>query len=877
MITKHLLDEIVKLFFVYTPPELVFNGKISDQRFPEREFLELMRCYLHEYSETEARLIHQFYLQQKDDNVYLVLVKVARELLTIKKNKICCKYNEILRWRKLSGKLGEDLLICAFLADTFQKYGSKWKNFGWEIVLGHDNKQLNAIMEEGISDNHFHLFGSAPVFPLTWLRMMNNVQKGKYTAGLMGITLSQRNHRYDIGEIKEKFPLNVLMLQAVLMRAIMYIYVQNLDEEENFKKDIPKYFQILESGSDIIYMQYEIDQLITTLKLQATCPGNTKDINDYALCNMEEIGEDSDWLFGGERRLIYEMLCDILVLHRLPHAVHRLLYPYLIIRTYFRGEMIQNNETIGFENFSVYSKRKKYFLPTSPQNSFVGARWRQKECAENLKRLVRHAVFESFSSGNLRSLEIRICPMEDFASNVKQIETYDRLLRKNDNGEDMLSLNQFFYVLHFSKHPDKIVTKGNTGQPRCRHWRLRKDLKKQMHAIIKMRHIRPEIACRIRGIDACSLEIHCRPEVFAVVFRTLRMDVPSIMDMQTETYVIEEYYRDDIEEWKENEKVRVPQLAVTYHVGEDFLDPIDGMRALDEAIHFLEMGQGDRFGHATVLGLDLEKWYRKKHNQIYLQYQDYLDNVVWFYMKIIEFQISDCETLKDYLLKEFLKSFHEIYYDIDNLSDIEIRDIDIFTYYEAWKLRGDDPKLYENGIFEEGKVWGTSQKLITSNFPQEEQNRRNRIIAALYYSYHYDEGVKRRGAQPKEIILPEMYVWGAILIQKKMQYEISRRGIGIETNPSSNLKISTMDNYDEHPILNLYTLGLEDNRDVPQMFLSINTDDRGIFHTSLENEYAFLAASLENLTDENGEKRYLPQQIYDWLDHIRKMGNQQVF
>lgn len=86
-----------------------------------------------------------------------------------------------------------------------------------------------------------------------------------------------------------------------------------------------------------------------------------------------------------------------------------------------------------------------------------------------------------------------------------------------------------------------------------------------------------------------------------------------------------------------------------------------------------------------------------------------------------------------------------------------------------------------------------------------------------------------------------------------------------------------MDNYDEHPILNLYTLGLEDNRDVPQMFLSINTDDRGIFHTSLENEYAFLAASLENLTDENGEKRYLPQQIYDWLDHIRKMGNQQVF
>ena len=86
-----------------------------------------------------------------------------------------------------------------------------------------------------------------------------------------------------------------------------------------------------------------------------------------------------------------------------------------------------------------------------------------------------------------------------------------------------------------------------------------------------------------------------------------------------------------------------------------------------------------------------------------------------------------------------------------------------------------------------------------------------------------------------------------------------------------------MKSYAEHPILNLYTLGLETDQEVAQMFVSVNTDDRGIFHTSLENEYALLASSVENLTDENGRKLYSPQQVYDWLNHIRVMGNQQVF
>ncbi len=63
----------------------------------------------------------------------------------------------------------------------------------------------------------------------------------------------------------------------------------------------------------------------------------------------------------------------------------------------------------------------------------------------------------------------------------------------------------------------------------------------------------------------------------------------------------------------------------------------------------------------------------------------------------------------------------------------------------------------------------------------------------------------------------------------------------------------------------------------PQLFVSINTDDKGVFNTSLENEYALLASALEFAEDENGDKLYNPAAIYKWLDSIREMGIQQSF
>ena len=62
-----------------------------------------------------------------------------------------------------------------------------------------------------------------------------------------------------------------------------------------------------------------------------------------------------------------------------------------------------------------------------------------------------------------------------------------------------------------------------------------------------------------------------------------------------------------------------------------------------------------------------------------------------------------------------------------------------------------------------------------------------------------------------------------------------------------------------------------------QINVSINTDDAGIFATSLENEYAYIALAMEKERDENGNAIYSRRNIYKWIDNIRQMGLDQTF
>ena len=107
-------------------------------------------------------------------------------------------------------------------------------------------------------------------------------------------------------------------------------------------------------------------------------------------------------------------------------------------------------------------------------------------------------------------------------------------------------------------------------------------------------------------------------------------------------------------------------------------------------------------------------------------------------------------------------------------------------------------------------------------------------------------------------------------LQLRMCEEISRCGIIVEMNPTSNLKITDISRYIDHPILKMDRNDLVSNthrEPASQMLVTINTDDQGIFATSLEKEYTLMAAALSK------DKKNSEHSILRWLNHIRETAD----
>lgn len=572
------------------------------------------------------------------------------------------------------------------------------------------------------------------------------------------------------------------------------------------------------------------------------------DDRDYVLEEVyqnEEAQNSVRWELCGERYLLYRIFKMIYSFPRTDYRIRaNWFYAYLVLKESIRGELVQSNEQYGFRNFQIYDRRKSLFLSEGDSG-----------------RILRLAITDTLSEPYIKNLEVRIVPRRSCEANVDYIRMIDWQCSNRDVKNP--DLERYYYVYHFTKQEDD--DSSFRSDHISRHERKRNEVRQQAIAISKMRDNYPNEAKRVLGIDGCSKEIGCRPEVFSQAFRYLKDD-----------------NKIGIRGYEENSEI--PRLRATFHVGEDFLDIVDGLRAIDEAIHFLGLEQGDRLGHALALGKKPKKYYAEKKNRVNLTKQDYLDNMAWICHKITEYELE--EELSDFhsfALGQFDRFFSEIYGQI-----AEQHNYNIHTYYMSWCLRGDDPECYVTGKYvSPSEWWNIPQKddsydhyAVNALFPEDYYWRHIEAASYLYYVYHYNSAIKMKGKESVEIVYPHYWADGVELIQKAMQKDVARKGIAIETNPSSNYMISRLAEYEEHPIINWYNHGLEQREAVieecPQLSVSINTDDKGCFSTSLVNEFSLMACALENY-QENGSYKYKQTMVYNWLDEVREMGNLQSF
>jgi len=853
------LDNIVMMYFSSVSAREIYTKEILFNNFPKQQFAGLSRVYIPQYSDTEGRQLYEYIMDSVRQeghpyaalehrgglNVFAALEELSEQLLVLEDDQVLCQYSRLLRLRGISRYVEEDLLVCAFLATRSRRYGGSYRDFGWDFVIGHNNVQLDRIMEKGISENHFHLFGSAPSYHLLWVYFMNHadyptlLQLEKMVEHQRRMTREHYNRNYS------EDPFAIGMLKAILIRLRLIYYLMEKDchrQQESGMEDLfsdHETEELLCGERDILERYNDMQTMIDRMKDLAFWEG-MGEVADYALYPAGNVWnlQQNRWA-AGERWLMYRMLEDELRCQpsegSRAEKYYNWFYAYLVFKQSVRNELVQTNNTVGFENFSIYTGRKNFFKDKS--------------------QVIESAIHRSICKGNVKSLEIRVTPARKAYDNAVQLKRINEIIqRQKKKWQPEL---KYYYVFHFTKAQDKPLGEWEDFSGcQCRHYAKRRELRRTASEIRFFRENYREQASWVLGIDACSQEIGCRPEVFAVVFRYLAAHtVEDIAGVQ-----------------------KVSQLRMTYHVGEDFLDMADGLRAVDEAVSFLNLRCGDRIGHGTVLGLDVRKWYEFKQNTVILAQQDYLDNVVWLYHKLVEYRIDGFEVLKEQLQQEFCFYFAEIYLHT-RFGSREIFYFDIKTYYEAWKLRGDEPELYIKGRYDK-KAYEREWR-INRKFPEKQENRSRDEVGRLYYLYHYDWDVRKNGEKTIQKYLPSHYVEGVAAVQKAMQRDFVSRGIGIEANPSSNFAISTMRDYSEHPIVRLYnkdlTWDMGQLRECPQANISINTDDKGVFHTSLENEYALMACAMEKERDGKGNPVYNRQMVYQWIDNIREMGNMQSF
>lgn len=519
-------------------------------------------------------------------------------------------------------------------------------------------------------------------------------------------------------------------------------------------------------------------------------------------------------IYVGERWFLYTTL-KLIYSNNNPDITASF-YRYILSKSLLRSYFIQINKNIGFSNFQRYQDLKSKFL--------------KKEYSTLLESL---PMWEARNHNYTKIFESRIAPVETKRELIKKFKNITKWTNPEtlcDIEDEEISNREWTLIFHFIKRKDK------RDHLEFRNTELRKSNKKCCHKLSKVARFN-----EVTGIDAASSEFAATPEVFSQSFRFLR------------------HFGYD----------------ATFHAGEDFYDIADGLRAIDETINLLQLHASDRIGHALALGINAAKYYEARHNTIAMPKQHMLDNVVWLLMKSKEYGIQiDIKT------EWFLNNVYKIISNEIGYCDGKKETIpDISDYWDSMALRGDNPELYEvDGSIKSCGIISpdTWDYYALLDSERAEYVRRNNSVATnLHYQYHSNPDIRKKGKKVKAFRLPDGYSDMITELQNAMMQQISKLHLCIECCPSSNVRIGRLERFDSHPIFRFMPINPGVTR--YPLAVTVNTDDLGVFSTSLPNEYSLLALALLKLKNSDGTPCYSTQDVYDWISRVIDNGYKFTF
>lgn len=471
--------------------------------------------------------------------------------------------------------------------------------------------------------------------------------------------------------------------------------------------------------------------------------------------------------------LFYVLTLDYLCKNKNDDYTAALFHYYLLILGQTNKMLVQQPSCFGFEEFQKYTMNGyREFSEKSYRRRFL-------QLAGN--RL-----------DNIHLLEGRFSPKDSLTKDEilinRIISGWKELEREISNVNNGFH-PEFRLVAHFIKRndtsPDEFI----------RHKWLRHEVMSKAQVLVQLKHTDTVYSKKVVGIDAAASEFDAPPEVFAPAYRYLR----------------EHGYE-----------------HFTYHAGEDFFHILSGLRAIYEAIVFLDLKRGDRIGHASAAGISVSIWRNNIGKQMSIRQGEYLDDLIFAYHLI---EISGIDTLTPLLPIIALK--------VNNLAfDVYGEHIPLRLLIESWMCRYKDP---------EKELGKTCAELD------------NALPIKYYLKYHW-KCIRTRYNKVIEVETFEIFGKKELKeLQLQLLAYMSNREIIIETLPTSNVIIGVHRNYKTYHLYNWFKWK-EQGKQIPPIV--IGTDDTGIFATNIYNEYCNIYCQLVY------EKKMNIQDAIIWLKEL---------
>ena len=717
------------------------------------------------------------------------------------------EYDKIELWNNISRSCTTDL----FIAAIYVRYKVKPENmFNIPDIISLSDMPLERLFYRGVAETHMHAnAGLAQNF--LWNRIMTH-------------RTFDKDLFYPISKGEFHF--------CRLFRMLVSDFIEHSECDQRFLN----YCKAV-NANDIVERLFG-----PCIKEDCTCPKTYLSEYEKEFYNRydalyEEGGEDillrTVYYSFSKRHISGDILMYYYVLNRLmdmyDSELCSLFMRYIRIKNKFYSKRIQQTRVKGLDYF-----QKIY-------NAATDVKTRDKIA-------YYYSIIEDQSkTGNLRILEMKITPKISktspdmpYTREKTRQNTVDQLksifqaysnyindyLAEHGDTETIQGVPQLGLIYHFIKEEDSDNFTGchcpygeDAYLATCSDYlSMRKQSSMFLEVLRGMFQGCPILSDYVIGIDAASIENKTEPWVFAPVFRKARERSTTVP-------------------YSAEKPGNIQNIGFTYHVGEDFRHIASGLRHIDEVLDYFDYHSGDRIGHAIALGIDIDYW-AEQNGMVAVPALEYLENLLWTWRYTQMGKSGFSSGNIEFKIMELARS---IFGEYENHIDI----------YMLWRVYQD--KFKDDIDFTRGKC-----TLIEDSNPGELTYKKliNRNYCPCYYE-HYHRPV---------FVSTREYIDLYKELQKYLISKIEKKGIYVESNPSSNTAISDIHSIFDHPVLRLNNKGLSiKDSDPTAVLISINSDDPVVFSTYAENELSYIYYELLNA----GCGR---EEALEWIDKIRLHG-----